>query len=118
MEAPLEHDSQEASLTVVGDLAVTCANELGAIIPIMQMSKWRLRGQVTLKSLSHSRASDSTPGSFLLGWSKHTICFNKDVDSDLKNSQPRNHPVSSPCTQPHDHFLPNEQHLWFGPICT
>lgn len=43
----LEHDSQEASLTVVGDLTVTCAIELGAIIPIMQMSKWRLRGQVT-----------------------------------------------------------------------
>lgn len=41
----LEHDSQEA--TVVGDLTVTCAIELGAIIPIMQMSKWRLRGQVT-----------------------------------------------------------------------
>lgn len=45
MEAQLDHDSQEA--TVVGDLTVTCAIELGAIIPIMQMSKWRLRGQVT-----------------------------------------------------------------------
>lgn len=47
MEALLVHDSQEASLTVVGDLTVTCAIELDAIIPIMQMSKWRLRGRVT-----------------------------------------------------------------------